>query len=91
MYGISTSPLLSYVGTTVFDLLYPKSASFYLVTDSVSVGYFLSTQYAGLKYGRSTYNPWSGENLRCSSYVLFSGPYQTSVKCCLIKEDKSLP
>lgn len=54
MYGISTSPLLSYVGTTVFVLLYPKSASFCLVTDSVSVGYFLSTQYAGLKYGIST-------------------------------------
>lgn len=91
MNGISTSPLLSYVGTTVFVLLYPKFTSFCLVTASESVGYFLSTQYAGLKYGRSTYNPCSGENLICSSYVLFSGPYQTSNKCYLIKEDKSLP
>ena len=61
-YGISISPSSNSSGTTFFDKLYPFLANLSRVSVSVSLGYFLSIQYAALKNGRSTYAPFSREN-----------------------------
>ena len=61
-YGILISPSSNSSGTTFLDKLYPFLANLLPVSVSVSVGYFLSNQYAALKNGRSTYAPFSREN-----------------------------
>lgn len=71
-YGILISPSSNSSGTTFLDKLYPFLANLLRVSVSVSVGYFLSIQYAALNYGISTAAPRSRENLICSSYDLFS-------------------